>query len=126
MTFLKKLGEILVKGLAIAIGVGPVVAQAVPGAGGIVTLVASDLEQIQQIIVEVEAMGASLGLPGADKLRAAAPLVAQILLQSKALVGKPIANGPLFTQGATKIADGFADVLNSVHPDAAQTVSASA
>lgn len=119
MTFLKKLGQILVKGIGIATGLLPLVQAAVPGSAAVVATVSKDLAEIGQIIVTTEQLGASLGLPGPDKLRAATPQVIQILLTSSLLVGKPIANPALLTQGAQKIADGMVDVLNAVHESAA-------
>ena len=121
MTFLKKVGQIIVRGAAFVSGFVPLIQAVKPDASGVIQTVSADLAQLAQIIVQVEAMGASLGLPGQDKLRAAAPQIAQILLQSSVLAGKPISNGPLFTQGATKIADGLADVLNSVHASAVES-----
>lgn len=119
MTFLKKLGEIIVKGLGIATGLLPLVQQLSPGQAGLVQTISQDLSQIAQIIVMVEAAGATLGIAGPDKLRMAAPQIAQILLQSTILVGRPIANPQLLLRAATKFADGMADALNSVHPAAA-------
>lgn len=119
MSFLKKLGQIIVTGLEIASGILPLVSQAVPNAAGTVQTISKDLAEAMQIIVSVEAMGAALGLPGPEKLRAAAPQIEQILMSSSVMIGKPIANPQLALQGATKVADGLADWLNAIHPDAA-------
>ena len=81
MTFLKKLGQIIVTGLEIVAGFLPVVSAAVPGSSGIVTTISADVAQLLNIIVGVEAAGTSLGLPGPDKLRMAAPQILQVLLQ---------------------------------------------
>ena len=121
MTFLKKLGQIIVSGLGIALGFLPTLQAALPNNAGTLQTVSKDLSELLNIIVSVEATGAALGLAGPDKLHAAAPQIAQVLLQSSALAGKPIANQPLFLQGCTDIASGLAEVLNAVHPDAAQT-----
>jgi hypothetical protein len=43
----------------------------------------------------------------------AAPLIAQAILQSSLMAGHTLADPVLFKQGATKIADGLADVLNA-------------
>lgn len=123
MTFLKKLGSVLAKGLAVATGIWPLVSglfgsdtkvtEYVPG-------VINDLSQIAGIVVQVEAVVQTPG-SGAAKLQAAAPLVANVIRTSQLISGKKIANETLFVQGCTKITDGMADVLNSLHPDAAQT-----
>ena len=120
MTFLSKFAGILLKGIAIATGLMPLVAQSFPGAGGVVTVVENNLARIVQIVVEIEMIGQLKGLPGAEKAKAAGPLVAQIILQSSLMSGKKIANAELFNQGCVNIAGGMADVLNSLHPDAAQ------
>jgi hypothetical protein len=117
MTFLKKLGSILLKATEIVTGVGPLIGQIYPQAAGLEQRVENDLVQIGQIIVTVETLGQALNTPGADKLKAAAPLVAQIILKSAIVGAHEIDNPMLFQQGAQKIADGMADVLNSLKPD---------
>lgn len=114
MKFLSKIGQIIVKGLQVVGVLQPVVQQLDPHAAGTVQIVSQDLQQIATIITQVEAIGQSLGIAGPDKLRGAAPLVAQVVLQSALLVNHQIADGPLFTAGCTKLADGMADVLNSL------------
>lgn len=114
MKFLSKLGQIVVKGLQIITGLQPVVSSVNPQIGATIQTVSVDLAQIGDIIVNVEAVGQALGIAGPDKLRAAAPQVAQIILKSAMLANHQIADGALFTQGSTKIADGMADVLNSL------------
>jgi hypothetical protein len=115
MTFLKKLGQIILKATEIFAGFAPIVQTEFPGLSGTVQTVSNDLAQIANIVVAVEAAGQSLNIPGADKLKAAAPQVAQIILKSALLVNHKIANPDLFQQGSTKIADGVADILNSLH-----------
>lgn len=126
MTFLKRVGQLIVAGLKIVtplvFGIGPLVSAENPNATPVVAKVEDVLTQLQSVIVTTEAIGQSLGLAGDAKLRAAAPQVAQLVLQWAHLVGHQIENGPLFTQGTTKIADGMADVLNSFHEKNAQTI----
>ena len=112
MTFLKKLGTVLLRITEIVGGFGPI---AFPGSASTVKTVISDITQIASVIVNVEAVGQALQLPGPSKLTASAPLVAQIILQSEFFTGKKIANEALFKDGITVIADGFARVLNSLH-----------
>jgi hypothetical protein len=125
MTFLRKLGIVLLKGVQIATGLaplaGPLISTVSPGSAGSVAVVTSDLNQIAAIIAQVEAMGQALSLKGTDKLKAAGPLVAQIIVSSSLLVNKKIADPNLFNSGAAKIADGMADVLNSIHADSMTT-----
>jgi hypothetical protein len=120
MTFLSKLGAALLKGIGIVSGLLPIVSQAFPG--GVINTVSKDLSQIAEIITSVEAAGQALQLAGDKKLEAAAPLVAQVILQSSMLVNNKIKDPALFMAGCTKIASGMADVLNSLHEDGVQVV----
>lgn len=120
MSFLKKLGQIAIKGLEIVMGFMPVVQQELPG-NRTVQVISQDLAQIASIISQVEVMGQVLGQKGPDKLKAAAPLVAQIIMASSLLANHKIANPALFQQGCASVASGMADVLNSLNDDV-QTV----
>lgn len=112
MTFLKKLGLALAKGLQIVTGLGAAGVQIPYG-----QKITDTVQRLLDVIITTEALSVALGTPGPEKLKAAAPLVAQELLQAGPLVGKKIAKPELFQQGATKVADGLADVLNSLHED---------
>ena len=122
MTWLKKIGEIILKGVEIASGIAPMVSAALPGSAGPVQVVSQDLAQIASIIQDVEVMGQALQQAGPQKLQAAAPLVAQVILQSSVLANHAIANPALFNQACTEIAGGMADLLNSLKADV-QTIS---
>lgn len=117
MTFLKKLGGYIAQGAKIVGLIQPTVATMFPGAADKIDVVSRDLAQIGDIIVTVEAIGQTAGMPGPDKLKAAGPLVAQVILKSAVVGNKKVANSALFQQGAAKVADGMADVLNSLHED---------
>jgi hypothetical protein len=111
MTFLKKIGIALLKGTQLLVGLGPLI----PGYNStLVGKIVDTLERISAIIVNVEAFGAVLGTPGVDKLRAATPLVTQIILQSDLMIGKKIDNPILFASGCTKVTDGMAEIMNSI------------
>lgn len=117
MTFLKKLGGIILKVTEIALGFAPIVQQMLPGSSAAVATVSKDLTEIADIIVQAEAMGQALGIPGAQKLIAATPMVAQIVLQSSLLANHEIGDPDLFRKGCASIASGMADVLNSLKAD---------
>jgi hypothetical protein len=119
MAFLKKLGQIVLKATEIVAAFALPVSMSIPGNKDdkIIQTISADLAQIAQIIAQAEVFGQALGLPGADKLKASAPAVAQIILQSSILVNHKIENPVLFQAGCMKIADGMADVLNSLKPD---------
>lgn len=119
LTFLKKAGQIILEGAQIFTGFAPMVSAAYPKSAGAITTISKDLSQVADAVVQAEAIGQALNLPGAQKLQAATPLVAQIIIDSSILVGKQVAQPELFKQGSQKIADGMADVLNSLHADSA-------
>lgn len=116
MSWLKKVGSIVLKVSQIVVGFGPTAAALIPGDKDdkIIRVLSADLVQIAGIIQQVEVFGQALGLPGADKLKAASPAVAQIILQSAILAKHEIADPALFSRGCTKVADGMADILNSL------------
>lgn len=116
LTFLKKIGEDIIKVAGIVTGFEPLALAAMPGVSGAISTVVGDLQQMASIVVSVEAVGASMtpALTGAQKLQAATPQVAQIILKSGALVGHEVADQALFTNGAEQIASGIANVLNSL------------
>lgn len=122
MTFLSKLGGLIVKGIAIAAGVQPFIAAMNPKVGAEVQAVADGLSQAEDVIVSVEAVGQALGIKGPDKAKAAAPLMMQVLINTLVLGHKDrkIANQALAMQGAQKVGEGIADFLNSLHEDAAK------
>lgn len=122
MTFLKKLGGFLAKAVQIAVGVGPIILPFIGSSktAQIATAAVNDFTAVGQTILTVEAAFQGQGT-GAQKLAAAVPLVSGIVKTSELVAGKKIANESLFTQGCEKITNGMVDVLNSIHPDAAQT-----
>ncbi len=96
MTFLKKLGSLILQGLQIVARFEGAVTATVPGSGEIIQVISHDLSQIAQIIADVEVAGQALGLPGPQKLLAAAPLVGQVVLDSAILVNHKVADPVLF------------------------------
>ncbi len=122
MTFLKKLGTVLLKVVNIATGMGPLVTPFL--GGGVVAkdvgVAVNDLTQISQIVTMTEVILSQPG-SGAAKLAASTPLVLNILRTSQAFAGKKIANETLAEQGAAKIVSGIADFMNAIHPDEVKT-----
>lgn len=124
MNFLKKFGAAVLKGLAIVSGVAPLVEQSLPSSiAAKMNVGISDLTQLAGIITTVESVGQSLSLPGPQKLTAAAPLVAQAVLQSTFMLNKTIADQAGFTKACGEIAGGIADLLNSLHDNSVQVQS---
>lgn len=123
MSWLKKLGSVFT-----AVGqelpyIGPILAAVIPGTkdDAIIAAVQADFAQATSVVANVEAFGQALSISGPDKLKAAAGPMAKVLLASSSFAGKKIKDPVLFQQGATKIADGFADCWNAVDADEVKT-----
>src|SRR5882724_1372611 len=116
MTFLKKLGTILANVAGIAIGVGPIIGPFLGSgkASQVTGTVVNDLTSIGALIVQIETMGAAVGLTGPQKLQAAIPLIGNIIKTSEMVAGKKIANEALFTQAVQEYAQATVDLLNSI------------
>jgi len=114
MKFLTKLGQILLQATSIVTGFAPLAKIALPGQSGTIDTISQDLAEIAQAVAMMEAIGQELKLPGAQKLQGVSPLVAQIILRSAIVANHKIHDPALFQQGAQKVADGMADVLNSL------------
>lgn len=121
MTFLKKLGQLLAKGAAIVLGIGPILLPFLGSgkAGQVAATSINDLTAIAQTVVQIET--ALQGQAGTAKLAAAIPLVTNIVKTSELVAGKKIANEALFTQACQEFTQATVDLLNSLHPDEAKT-----
>jgi len=119
MKWLTLIGKIVLTGLSVVTGFGPMAAAMIPGTKDdkIIKQTEDTLAQVAQIIGMVEAIGQAATTPmaGPEKLKVAAPLVAQIIMSSSMLTQHKITDEVLFRQGCTSIASGMADVLNSLH-----------
>lgn len=123
MTFLKKLGVILVNLAGIAAGIGPIIFPFLGSgkAAAVAGTAVNDLTAIGSVIVQIEAAFAALGnAKGADKLKAAIPLVGNIIKTSELVIGKKIANEAMFTLAVQEYTQATVDLLNSLHADGAQ------
>lgn len=120
MTFLKKLGMLVVNIAGIAAGVGPLIKPFLGAgkAGQLVETGVNDLTSIASTVVQIEV--ALQGKPGAEKYEAAVLLVGPILRTSQLLSGKKIADEALLTKAIGEITQGVVDLLQSVHPDEAK------
>ena len=121
LTFLKKLGTILVQVAGAASGIGPILGPFFGSKGGAVETGVNDLTKVASVIVSVETIFGTLppGTTGAQKLAAALPLVAQIIKTSELVSGKKIANDELFTKAIQEYTQATVDLLNAIHPDEA-------
>jgi len=131
MNFLKKLGGVLARIAGVGSQVAPL-ASAVAGAvaaaspnNQTVKSVAGEIGAIGGVITSIEgAFQAAQADPnaktGADKLKAAAPLVGNIIRSSELLAGKTVKNESLFEQAVTSITSNFADLLNALDVEPAK------
>lgn len=119
MKWLTRVGSILLKATQILVGITPVVGPIIPGDKDdrILAVAASELQLMLTVITQVELFGQALGIPGPDKLKAAAPAVAQIILSSAMMANRKIEDEVLFRAGCVKVADGMADIANSLKAD---------
>ena len=124
MTFLKKLGQILINLAGIAAGIGPIITPFL-GSGKVAagaTIAVNDLTAIGSTIVQIETAFAAIpGSTGAQKLQASIPLVGNIIKTSELVAGKKIANEALFTTAIQEYAQATVDLLNSIDHNEAKT-----
>ncbi len=114
MSWLKKIGQWIVAGIKLEAGLAPFARVLYPQSGPILDKVESELTQLAGIVVTAEAFGATTGLPGAEKIRVAGPLVGQLVQQSSLMVGKKIKDSAKFALACQTISGGMADLLNSL------------
>ena len=121
MTFLKKLGTVLANLVGIAAGVGPLIMPFLGSgkAAQVTGTAVNDLTAIGGVVVQIET--ALQGITGVDKLKAAIPLVGNIIKTSEMVVGKHIANETLFTQAVQEYTQATVDLLNSLDQSAVKT-----
>lgn len=114
MGWLKKVGIIIGKTAEFLVLGGPIISALIPGKKDdqIVAIAQSVIGQAVQVVVQVEAFGAALALSGADKLKAAAGPIAEILIQF--LKGRKIKDAVKFRAGVEKFTSGLADILSSL------------
>ena len=121
MKFLSKLGQVIQVGLQIVTGFGPLVTALTPTKkdDAIVAQVADTMSQVAGIVAMVEAVGqaATTPMPGPEKMRVAAPLIAQVIMASSMLAQHKIHNEALFRAGCERVGGGMADILNSLKDD---------
>jgi hypothetical protein len=110
MSWLKRIGTVLVKASQVIVGLQPFMPA---GAVGIIATVEDVIAQALGVIVQVEAMGQALALSGPQKLQAAVAQGTQIFLVWSQKLGKKIGDQAKFTAGVTKVFDGLVDIANS-------------
>lgn len=116
MHWLKLIGIGIIKGAQIFTGFGPAIKAGLSDKGDAVYDRFTDtLNQAASIVVQVEAIGVALKLTGNQKLEAATPLIAQLILKSDLMVGKKIDNPAMFQEGVQNLVDAVVKILNSTN-----------
>lgn len=121
MGWLKKVGIILGKTAEFMVLGGPIISSLIPGKKDdeIVAIAQSVIGKAVQVIVQVEAFGASLNLSGADKLKGAVGSVSEIMLSFFA--GRKIKDVERWRKGVASFTSGLADMLSSLDDDHVDT-----
>lgn len=123
MTWLKKVGGILLKVIGVVTGLTPLitgVSQTVLPSGGVATVnkVLTDVTDVADVIITTEQMFQAAFGPdqkkGSEKLAAAVPFVAQILQNAQFMTGKKVKDEAKFEAAVAGITSNFADLLNSI------------
>ena len=116
MSFLKTLGNVLKTVLGVITGYGALVTPYLPvgKVKDVASEAVSDLTAISQIIVNVEAVGASAGLSGLQKLEAAAPQVEKVITGWLGTLGLKIDDTAVadYTTAIQAIVNGIVTILN--------------
>jgi hypothetical protein len=126
MTWLAKAGTVLTHILGLITGFTPLIGQTFGSKAGHVAQVAGDkVTDLVGVITTAEAMIEAVKEPGVksgpQKLKAAVPFVAKILLSSEALAGAKIRDEKAFNAAVTGITSNLADLLNSLEADSLHT-----
>lgn len=115
LTFLKNIGKVVLTATKIVNGYGPVVAQIIPGTrdDAAVHAIGDKLDQAAGVVVGAELFGQALLLPGADKAKAAAPAMFQVLMGLKMISGRKLKNLEAARAAAQRVGADLADFLNA-------------
>jgi hypothetical protein len=115
MNWLKLIGLGILKAQQMFTGFSPLIKAGLSDRGDrVVDRIEDSLSDVATVVVQVEAIGAALQLSGTQKLTAATPLVAQLILKSDLMLGKKIDNPVLFNEGCGDLATGIVKILNSI------------
>jgi len=115
LSFLKKLGQVVLTATGIVTGYGPTLAAMIPGDKDDKALarITDGLDNAMGAIVGAEMFGQALNLPGPDKAKAAAPALFQILMASKLIAGKKLKDPAKAKAAAEAMGGNLADFLNA-------------
>ena len=126
MTWLKKAGLVLGRVLGFVTGLAPLVGPAFgEKAGAAAGSVGSEVSNIVNVIATIEGAFTAVNGPttqtGPQKLKAASPFVAKIIMSTDALAGAKVKDEAKFNTAVTAITGAFADLLNSLDENSMKT-----
>jgi hypothetical protein len=116
MSFLKKLGSVVLKVIGIWTGFAPLVQSVIPQSPTAVAVEDKLAKAISLIVTVEQTFAAAFGPDaklGSDKLRAAQPFIAQLIQQTDLLAGKKPKDEAMFQKGCTELTGALADILNA-------------
>jgi hypothetical protein len=116
MSFLSKLGSIVMKIIGLWAGFAPLVQQSASGSTTGAKVV-GEITQAFGVVTTVEQMftaayGQGTKLPS-QKLAAASPFLAQLIQKTDLLIGKKPKDEAMFTSGITDLNNSLVKILNS-------------
>lgn len=126
MTFLKRLGNILIQATSVIAGFGPFVVKTTPTDKDdkALPIVIDTLSHVASLVVTAEAMGQAIQVPGPQKAKMVAPLIAQAILQSQFAYGQKIAKDKEgdFLSASERLGAALADALNCFEDSTIKTI----
>lgn len=115
MSFLKKIGQVLLTATGVVTGLGPSLGALIPGDKDdkAIARVVDGLDNAMGAVVGAEMFGQALKLPGPDKAKAAAPALFQVLMSAKLIAGKKLKDPAKAKAAAEAMGGNLADFLNA-------------
>jgi hypothetical protein len=115
LSVLKDIGNAVNTANQIVNGYGPIAAQLIPGTKDdkIIAIAQTTLDDAANVVVNAEAFGQALSLPGTAKATAAAGPMYQLMLQMKLVAGKKPKDEAAARAAAQRMGQDLADFLNA-------------
>jgi hypothetical protein len=118
MGWLTKIAQAALKIVGVVTGFAPIIQGAVAGtsAASTVNSITDDFTKLGGVVTSVETIAQSLQGDASveDKVKAALPLVSQVIQASELLTGKKIADESAYQTALTQITTGVFTLLNAI------------
>ncbi len=114
MTFLKWIGKALLAGVKGIDGgsIGSIISAVMKATAGAIDWLAV----IMNYVVVTESIGQQAGIPGPERAKLIAPMIAQAFLKTDLLTGRHCDQPELFKAACERLGGDVADILNSFEP----------